>query len=309
MIINTTGSSSSGSSGTATAGAAVAGLAGVASSIIGATSAYDTQKSANKANQKLAEYSYQKELEQWNRSNEYNTPAAQMQRLAAAGLNPNLAYGNGEVANTATSSSPQYRAPQVQVPQGYSQHVADSVASLGGILGTYLDLKQREANINNTAAMTQNYIQNSAKLSEETVTEAVRRATLSTEGSLNEARAYGQRVENSKQTALFQNSLDYAEQMLRNARAENAKMLQDIHESRSRIPLNQANTGKSLAETERINQETRNLRVDEKIKGVQLDKDTQHVQDLRNGIGENGIISDFARLASRTSDQILNLFK
>lgn len=38
---------------------------------------------------------------QWNKQNAYNTPKAQMERLKAAGLNPNLVYGNGSVANTA----------------------------------------------------------------------------------------------------------------------------------------------------------------------------------------------------------------
>lgn len=43
-------------------------------------------------------------IQQWERENEYNKPAAQMQRLREAGLNPNLVYGRGSVANTAASS-------------------------------------------------------------------------------------------------------------------------------------------------------------------------------------------------------------
>lgn len=35
----------------------------------------------------------------------YNTPAEQMQRLKDAGLNPNLVYGNGQVANTSEGST------------------------------------------------------------------------------------------------------------------------------------------------------------------------------------------------------------
>lgn len=38
---------------------------------------------------------------QWNKQNAYNTPLKQMERLKLAGLNPNLVYGNGSVANTA----------------------------------------------------------------------------------------------------------------------------------------------------------------------------------------------------------------
>lgn len=51
---------------------------------------------------KLAQFQYDMNLEQWNRENAYNTPSEQMQRLKAAGLNPNLAYDN--LSNTAASS-------------------------------------------------------------------------------------------------------------------------------------------------------------------------------------------------------------
>lgn len=37
----------------------------------------------------------------WREANEYNSPRAQMDRLKAAGLNPNLVYGNGSAVNTA----------------------------------------------------------------------------------------------------------------------------------------------------------------------------------------------------------------
>lgn len=37
----------------------------------------------------------------WREANEYNSPRAQMDRLKAAGLNPNLVYGSGSAVNTA----------------------------------------------------------------------------------------------------------------------------------------------------------------------------------------------------------------
>lgn len=36
----------------------------------------------------------------WKKQAEYNSPVKQMERLKLAGLNPNLVYGNGSVANT-----------------------------------------------------------------------------------------------------------------------------------------------------------------------------------------------------------------
>lgn len=87
------------------------------------------------ANKKMAEYQYSKDLEMWNRANEYNSPQSQMKRLTDAKLNPNLVYGQGAVANS-TSQLPKYNAPtqnfNYQAPQ-----VLDK-------LGTYLDLQIRQ---------------------------------------------------------------------------------------------------------------------------------------------------------------------
>lgn len=46
----------------------------------------------------MADYSYNQELEQWNRENAYNSPLAQMQRYQEAGLNPNLIYGQSNLS-------------------------------------------------------------------------------------------------------------------------------------------------------------------------------------------------------------------
>lgn len=50
---------------------------------------------ANDTNIALARENRQFMLDQWHRENAYNLPSAQMQRLAVAGLNPNLVYGDG----------------------------------------------------------------------------------------------------------------------------------------------------------------------------------------------------------------------
>jgi len=59
-----------------------------------------------------AEKAYRRNLEQWERENAYNDPSAKMARLKAAGLNPNLAYGNPQTAGVSAKS------PQKQAPQG-----------------------------------------------------------------------------------------------------------------------------------------------------------------------------------------------
>lgn len=63
------------------------------------------QHFANKQSQKYNTWMYKMQetdrLKNWNLQNQYNTPEAQMQRLKAAGLNPNLVYGGGNAATTA----------------------------------------------------------------------------------------------------------------------------------------------------------------------------------------------------------------
>lgn len=95
-----------------------AGLGAVSSigSMIGQNRAIRQQiKAQQQENQENREYNLmlartqnQWNLEQWQRENDYNSPTAQMARFRAAGLNPNLAYGqmsNGASSPTLTSGA------------------------------------------------------------------------------------------------------------------------------------------------------------------------------------------------------------
>ena len=46
------------------------------------------------AQEDLAESTREWNEKMWNKTNEYNSPSAQLARLREAGLNPNLLYGN-----------------------------------------------------------------------------------------------------------------------------------------------------------------------------------------------------------------------
>lgn len=97
----------------------------------------------NRLNRENAEYAYSKELEQWNRENEYNSPAAQMQRYKEAGLNPNIAFTQ---ANTA-AGSPGLDIPQAQgYPISGSSGVGDSMPSiqLPNLVHEFMDLKTQK---------------------------------------------------------------------------------------------------------------------------------------------------------------------
>lgn len=108
-------------------GSAVSGLANSAASIL-------NTKRTIEANKKMAEYQYSKDLEMWNRQNEYNTPSAQMQRLQAGGLNPNLVYGQGVQGATGQAKEmPKYNAPRLD----YNYQAPNILQALG----QFADLK------------------------------------------------------------------------------------------------------------------------------------------------------------------------
>lgn len=66
----------------------------------------------NQARKREANIAHQRNIELWNMQNQYNSPQAQMQRLQAAGLNPNMVYGTGVQAAGQADAPARYQAPQ-----------------------------------------------------------------------------------------------------------------------------------------------------------------------------------------------------
>lgn len=99
------------------------------------------------ANKEQSQYAYSKDLEQWNRQNDYNSPQAQMARLRGAGLNPNMVYGTGAAGATgnATGQQPKYNAPTIEY--NYKPYV-----DLPSMLGMYQEFQMRQAQLNNVRA-------------------------------------------------------------------------------------------------------------------------------------------------------------
>lgn len=94
-----------------------------------------------KYQKQMADYEYDKNMQMWNTQNAYNAPSAQMDRLKAAGLNPNMVYGTGAVANSAS-----------QIPQYQSQRVdynLDAGFDPVRTLGAYQDFRMKSAQISN----------------------------------------------------------------------------------------------------------------------------------------------------------------
>lgn len=77
-------------------------------------------------------------LEQWNRENEYNSPAAQLARAQAAGINPNSLFGNNSIAgnsNSSPKSSPVSSSIGGGTSASYNSGLAPAMMSAGSALG------------------------------------------------------------------------------------------------------------------------------------------------------------------------------
>ena len=89
--------------------ATITGVGGLASSVFNGVS----QSKENKKNR-----NFQREM--WNANNEYNKPVNQMARLDEAGINPHLAYANGQPMNVsnAPANTPNQEAPKMHLDFG-----------------------------------------------------------------------------------------------------------------------------------------------------------------------------------------------
>lgn len=128
---------------------------GIVSALIGAYSASQASKTAKRntdmtiqANREQSQYAYNMDLQQWNRENAYNDPSQQMARLKAAGLNPNLVYGNGSVTGNTTTSGPNYNVPEQQ----HSYAPLDLTNTTDGainLMNQYQNMRQTQAHTDN----------------------------------------------------------------------------------------------------------------------------------------------------------------
>lgn len=178
----------------------LSGLGNLAGSYITSQANIKMQREANQANRQLAEYSYQKDLEQWQRANDYNSPVAQMARLKSAGLNPNLAYGSGNVVGNSSTPIARYQAPKMEAARvNYDLGIAQGIQA-------YQNAKLNAAQVDNVREQTKN------------VTAEIALKTL--EKASKEIGNSRSQFELDQMKTLKQNSIDVARQTLENLKLE-----------------------------------------------------------------------------------------
>lgn len=140
----------------------ISGLFGALGQNIAINKQIKAQQEENEKNRtynfNLAQLQNKWNLEQWNRENEYNSPAQQMARLKAAGLNPDMMYQNGTSGLTAASSpSMTAGAPSSPVDMsalGQRRTIGDAIHQglQDALVGAQIDVMKSEARKNNADA-------------------------------------------------------------------------------------------------------------------------------------------------------------
>ena len=106
-------------------------------------------RETNEQNRQLYERGIQNQWDMWNANNAYNSPAAQRQRLQAAGVNPALGLLNG--ANTGTAeatsapSAPQMQGATMQAAQINPLNMTPIVNAMLGSIGAFADADLKHA--------------------------------------------------------------------------------------------------------------------------------------------------------------------
>lgn len=119
-------------------GAVATGLTGVVGSIAGLFGQRAAQQQAFEQNKELAALQNKYSLEQWQREIAYNDPRAQMARLKAAGINPDLAYANGGMQNVAPSSPAMASGTPIQ-PLDVQAGVQNAIGNFNTLLNGVTD--------------------------------------------------------------------------------------------------------------------------------------------------------------------------
>lgn len=133
------------------AGLAAAGIASLIGGLVSSWFSNKAQREANATNIQLANLNNAANERNIDKQNEYNSPINQVSRLSAAGLNPNLAYGNGQIMNTQDSPA-QFVAPHVD-PAGMDFTAISGAAN--SVIDNFLKFRATDISQQNADSYTQ----------------------------------------------------------------------------------------------------------------------------------------------------------
>lgn len=247
-------------------------LAGIASGVgaIGSSAINAIMQSrTNAVNRAMAEQAYQRELEAIRRQNEYNSPAMQVARLRAAGLNPSLAYGaDGQLTGM------QSDVPHMSPIPAESPSVGNLSAGLTESIRAGLEVREQEN----------------------------RNALAMAEVAFRDAASFKAYVDSDMTDTQKRFLLETWDLQIENLRANNSKtweevayLIQQRNESKSRVKLNDAQI-KSLAAGTRLKDaqvreilellpaRVRNMDADTRLKYIQCEEGKAMIRQIAASI-------------------------
>lgn len=211
---------------------AVLGFGGLASQGLASYLNYQSQKETNEQNLQIARDNRDWQEKMWNMQNQYNSPQAQMQRLKAAGLNPDLMYSNGTTGIAEGISSPSQATMQSPQLQGLDTSALVQAIQNEHLMQGQLDLLRSQKN--NVDADT-----------------------------------HGKDIDNANKQLGYDLQFEEARYRMRRMQSDIDKQTQDIQESMARVGLINSNIIKTQQEARNLlqdylfNQETWDDRVKE----------------------------------------------
>ncbi len=232
--------------------------AGLGSGLISGLSGLFGQSKQFKEQKKLINLQYEKNLEQWNRENEYNSPVKQMERLKEAGLNANLVYGNGGVTQQAAHSPTYGMADAPNYGPAIQQMVSQTLQTMTAL--QQIEQSKSQSNLNDQLAVkaaadktvsdfkAENLKRNNAwidklhlsqlKLNDSQIELNGSKVTLNSSFQSQCDATVGML---KSQTKLNDKQLEVLSQNMRESQARIQQIMQNIKESYSRIALNNSN--------------------------------------------------------------------
>lgn len=129
---------------------AIGGAASLISSGINGLFSGNQASKTRAANMKLAQWQHTKDVEMWNKANDYNSPIKQMERLKEGGLNPNLVYGNGSVTGNTSTATPSQSVPDASARGKLDMQIPNPLM----LLNQHQDLKNKEVQHDNLSVQT-----------------------------------------------------------------------------------------------------------------------------------------------------------
>lgn len=276
----------------------LAALIGLGTGLLGAAS----QGNQNRKNRAFAREQYstarRDALTDRDFENNYNSPAAQMQRLKEAKLNPNLVYdGGGATVNSATARSAPQNTPNTDTPQ------IDPRPINAGLMQQY-EINQLQAQTDNVKQMTE-----VAKMDE--ILKATQNLNITSDTALKDVNTMQGKFNLNIANDLLSNTIEKAQLDVKNAQADlttkaaNTKYTLDNNERQKLANANsiaqgveailrsKADRAKTVDERSYIQQQIKNLGQDSELKQIDIDL-------RKKGINPNDSIME------RTGGRLLN---